>query len=104
MSDAPHRLPPKKDVALALLEGPSLFIYLDPRRAGVLVPKGFAGQPELVLEVGMDMPIPIPDLEVDDAGITCTLSFNRTPFWCRIPLAAVYALTNRDKIGVIWPD
>src|SRR3954471_12175868 len=66
MSDAPRQPPPKKEVALALLEGSSLFVHLDPRRPGVLVPKGFTGQHQLVLQVGLNMAIPIPDLKVDD--------------------------------------
>ena len=38
MSDSPRdKLPPKKEVALALLEGESVFIHLDPRREGVVM-------------------------------------------------------------------
>ena len=104
MTTLPSRLPPKKDVATALLEGPSLFIHLDPRKAEVVVPPYFKRQPQLVLQVGLNMPIPIPDLALDDDGITCTLSFNRSPFWCRIPWASVYALVGEDGKGMVWPD
>jgi stringent starvation protein B len=104
MSDAPRQPPPKKEVALALLEGSSLFVHLDPRRAGVLVPKGFTGQHQLVLQVGLNMAIPIPDLKVDDVGVSCTLSFNRSPFWCRLPWSAIYALVGEDGRGMVWPD
>ncbi|MCC6553958.1 MAG: hypothetical protein IT372_13185 [Polyangiaceae bacterium] len=105
MPDAPRPLPPKKDVALALLERePSVFIHLDPRRPGVSVPRWFTGQPQLVLQVGMNMPIPIPDLKVDDEGISCTLSFSRTPFWCRIPWHAIWALVGEDQRGLVWPE
>jgi len=104
MSDAPRRLPPKKEVALALLEGPSVFVHLDPRRPGVIVPKWFMGQPQLVLQVGLNMAIPIPDLKVDDDGLTCTLSFNRAPFWCNLPWSAIYALVGEDGRGMIWPN
>jgi stringent starvation protein B len=104
MSDPPRQLPPKKDVALALLEGPSLFVHLDPRSEGVQVPKWFTGQPQLVLQVGLNMAIPIDDLKVDDDGITCTLSFNRAPFWCRLPWSAVYALVGEDGRGMVWPE
>jgi Stringent starvation protein B len=104
MSDAPRQLPPKKEVALTLLEGPSLFVHLDPRRADVLVPKGFAGQPQLVLQLGLNMAIPIPDLKLDEVGISCTLSFNRSPFWCRLPWSSIYALVGEDGHGMIWPD
>jgi hypothetical protein len=104
MSDAPRQPPPKREVALALLEESSMFIHLDPRRADVLVPKGFMGQPQLVLQVGLNMAIPIPDLTIDEAGISCTLSFNRSPFWCRIPWHAIYALVGEDGRGGVWPE
>ena len=102
--EVPPQLPPKKDVATALLQGPSLFIHLDPRKPEVVVPKWFKNQPQLVLQVGMNMAVPIPDLEVSDDGICCTLSFNRSPFWCSLPFAAIYALVGEDGRGMIWPD
>lgn len=105
MSDSPSdKLPPKKEVALALLEGESVFIHLDPRREGVLVPKQFVKQTQLVLQVGLKLAIRIPDLHIDDEGISCTLSFNRAPFWCRMPWAAIYALVGPDGRGMLWPD
>jgi stringent starvation protein B len=96
--------PPKKDVATALLEGSSLFVHLDPRKADVIVPPYFKKQPQLVLQVGLNMPVPILDLALDDDSMTCTLSFNRSPFWCRIPWASVYALVGEDGKGMVWPD
>jgi hypothetical protein len=104
MSTPPRQPPPKKEVALALLEESSMFIHLDPRRPEVTVPKWFNGQPQLVLQVGLNMAIPIPDLKLDEKGITCTLSFNRAPFWCKIPWTAIYALVGEDGRGGVWPD
>ncbi|MFT3773571.1 MAG: ClpXP protease specificity-enhancing factor SspB [Minicystis sp.] len=104
MSNAPRQPPPKKEVALALLEESSMFIHLDPRRAEVVVPRSFLKQPQLVLQVGLNMAIPIPDLRLDDDGISCTLSFNRAPFWCKIPWTAIYALVGEDGRGGVWPD
>jgi stringent starvation protein B len=104
MSTPPRPLPPKKDVALALLQGSSLYIHLDPRKSEVVVPLHFKKQAQLVLQVGLNMAVPIPDLQVDDEGVTCTLSFNRNPFWCRLPWTAIYALVGDDKRGMIWPD
>jgi stringent starvation protein B len=97
-------LPPKKDLALALLQESSVFIHLDPRKPEVIVPPYFKKQPQLVLQVGLNMAVNIPDLTVDDEGVSCTLSFNRTPFWCRLPWTAVYALVGEDHQGMIWPD
>jgi hypothetical protein len=94
----------KKDVALAILATQSMFVYLDPRRPGVLVPKQFGRQSQLMLQVGRTMAIPIPDLDVSDAGITATLSFSRHPFLCQIPWPAVYALVGEDGQGGVWSE
>jgi len=109
MSNSSHPLPPKKDVAMALLQGPSVFIHLDPRKPQVVVPAYFKKQPQLVLQVGLNMQIPIPDLKVDDEGVTCTLSFNRRPFWCKLPWSAIYALVGeategQEMKGMLWPE
>ena len=98
------RLPPKKDVALALLEQATVLVHLDPRGEQVQVPAWFKRQPQLVLQIGLNMPKPIPDLTVDDEGISCTLSFSNTPHYCHLPWAAVYALIGASGRGMVWPD
>ncbi len=98
------RLPPKKDVALALLEQATVLVHLDPRGEAVQVPAWFKRQPQLVLQIGLNMPKPIPDLSVDDAGISCTLSFSNTPYFCQLPWASVYALIGASGRGMVWPD
>ncbi len=97
-------LPPKKDVALALLERSSVHIHLDPRVSSVIVPSWFKNQPQLVLQVGLNMPVPIPDLRLDDDGLSCTLSFNRAPFHCVVPWASVFAMVGDDGRGMVWPE
>ena len=42
-------LPPKKEVALALLERSNVDVYLDPRADGVVVPPQFRKEPRLIL-------------------------------------------------------
>ena len=96
--------PPKKDVARALLLRGSVFVYLDPRRDDVAVPVWLADQPQLVLQVGLDLPIPIPDLRVDDDGVYGTLSFNRAPFIVVVPWDAVFALWGDDGMGMVWAE
>jgi stringent starvation protein B len=98
------RLPPKKDVALALLEQASMYIHLDPRADSVHVPAWFKKQPQLVLQVGLNMAVPIPDLQVDEKGLSCTLSFNRQPFLCMIPWAAVFALVGEKGQAMVWAE
>jgi stringent starvation protein B len=97
-------LPPKKDVALALLERSSVYVHLDPRQPAVVVPPWFKKQAQLVLQVGLNMQVPIPDLRLDDDGLSCTLSFNRDPFFCVVPWASVFAMVGDDGRGMVWPD
>ncbi|HVU01456.1 MAG TPA: ClpXP protease specificity-enhancing factor SspB [Polyangiaceae bacterium] len=101
---APTALPPKKDVMLALLQRSSVFINLDPRGEDVRVPPWFKKQPQLVLQVGLNMAVRIPDLDVGDEAVSCTLSFNRSPFFCWIPWRAVFALVGDDGKGMMWPS
>jgi stringent starvation protein B len=100
----PTRLPRKKDVVLALLEQASVFVHVDPRIPDVRVPPWFKRQPQLVLQIGLNMPVPIPDLDVSDHGLSCTLSFNRSPFLCQIPWSSVFALVGESGRGMVWPD
>ncbi len=99
-----HPLPPKKEVALALLERSKVLVHLDPRKDGVIVPMGFRKQPQLVLEIGLNMPVPIPDLRLDEEGMSCTLSFSRQPFYCIVPWSSVFAMVGDDGRGMVWPD
>jgi stringent starvation protein B len=97
-------LPPKKDVALALLERSSVYVHLDPRQVSVVVPPWFKKQPQLVLQIGLNMHVPIPDLRLDDDGMSCTLSFNRSPFYCVVPWGSVFAMVGDDGRGMVWPE
>ena len=100
----PTPLPPKKEVMLALLERSSVFVHLDPRRDDVRVPPWFKKQAQLVLQVGLNMAVPIPDLSVDDDSVSCTLSFSRSPHFCYVPWSAVFALVGDDSRGMVWPN
>jgi len=99
-----HPLPPKKEVALALLERSSVHLHLDPRVDGVTVPPWLKKQPQLVLQIGLNMPVPIPDLRLDDEGMSCTLSFQRSPFFCVVPWSSIFAMVGEDGRGMVWPD
>ncbi len=104
MAEEEKPLPPKLDVARYLLAQGSVFVHLDPRMETVAVPQSYRSEPQLVLQIGFDMPVPISDLEVDSEGVYGTLSFNRTPFTCQVPWEAVFALAGDDGRGMVWPD
>lgn len=95
--------PPKKDQLQKLLARGSVFVHLDPRREGVKVPEWLAARPQLVLQLGLNFAIPIPDLVIDEQGVRCTLSFNRAPFYCVLPWSAVYAVVAEDGQVTVWP-
>lgn len=99
---SPH--PSKKEVALSILEKGDLHIHLDPRRNGVVVPPKLRALPRLTLQVGYRMAVPIKDLVVDEAGISATLSFERSPFWCSLPWSSVFALAGKDQQGMVWQE
>lgn len=101
---ATGRLPPKMDVLNALLEHTSVLVHLDPRPPEVLVPNWFKKQPQLALQIGLNLPLPIKDLEITEHGVSCTLSFSRTPHFCSLPWSAVYALVGENGRGMVWPD
>jgi stringent starvation protein B len=88
----------------ALLERSSVYIHLDPRKDEVRVPPWFKKQPQLVLQVGLNMAVRIPDLDIGEDAVSCTLSFNRSPFFCWVPWSAVFALVAEDGKGVLWPN
>ena len=48
------------------------------------------------------MPVPIPDLRIDQEGVFGTLSFKGVPFACFVPWAAVFALVGEDAKGMVW--
>lgn len=106
---SPER-PTKPQAFLALLKEGWTSLHLDARRIGVLVPQGLRGQAHLVLQYGHDLPISIPDLEVDEDGVHATLSFSRMPQRTFVPWSAVYAITcndprsSNDGRGVLYPE
>lgn len=95
----------KKDCFAELIKQGDVFIALDPRVKGVVVPLHFkqGGSSELTLQFGFNMPKPIPDLEWDDDGVRATLSFSNSPFYCVIPWAAVYSIHN-GRVGKTWNE
>jgi stringent starvation protein B len=106
---SPER-PTKPQAFLALLKEGWTSLHLDARRIGVLVPQGLRAQAHLVLQYGHDLPISIPDLEVDEDGVHATLSFSRMPQRTFVPWTAVYAITCNDPRscnegrGVLYPE
>jgi stringent starvation protein B len=97
-----HTLPAKKDVARGLLLRGTIYLHVDPRVEHVVVPRWLGKQPQLVLQIGLDLAIP--DLRVDADGVSGTLSFNRSPFRCVIPWDAIFGISDEQGRGMVWPE
>jgi stringent starvation protein B len=98
----PDERPLKREAFLAFLRDGWVSLHLDARRAGVVVPPMFAGEPHLVLQYGRNMPIPIPDLDVSEEGVSATLSFSRAPHRTVVPWSAVYVVACTDGRGILY--
>ena len=96
--------PSKQQAFLALLREGWTSLHLDARRPGVIVPQQLRGEPHLVLQYGHDLPIPSPDLEVDDYGVHATLSFSRAAHRTVVPWSAVYVVACDDGRGVLYSE
>ena len=94
--------PSKRDAFTAFLREGWVSLHLDARRTGVQVPQAFATEPHLVLQYGRNMPIPIPDLEVTEDGVSATLSFSRAPHRTHVPWASVYVVACTDGRGILY--
>jgi stringent starvation protein B len=98
----PDERPSKREAFLAFLRDGWVSLHLDARRGGVVVPPAFAAEPHLVLQYGRNMPIPIPDLDVGEDGVSATLSFSRAPHRTHIPWSAVYVVACTDGRGILY--
>jgi stringent starvation protein B len=93
----------KRELLEALLRSSWAYLHVDGRADGVELPE-WLREPAVKLQIGYDMPLPIPDLAIDDEGVRATLSFQRTPHLCRIPWRAIFAISDLDGRGAMFPD
>lgn len=91
--------------AKMLSSASSIMVHLDPRHPEVFVPPHLRNQPQLVLQFGYNLHIPIPNLKIDNKCIEGTLSFARKPSLCVVPWEAVFALMDCDSgLGEVYED
>lgn len=69
-----------------------------------MVPVHLKGEGHLVLQYGSNLPIPIPDLQIDESGVSATLSFARSPHQTVVPWSAVYVIASEDGRGVLYNE
>jgi hypothetical protein len=92
----------KQQILLELLKDAWVYVNLDPRREGVLLPDFLRQEPRVVLQYGYNMPVPIADLTIDEEGIKATLSFRRQPYSTLVPWSAIFALSDGEERHFVW--
>lgn len=94
----------RKLVEELLAEGPVL-VRVDARSEGVHVPEDFRNDPRLVLRFGYGLSPAIADLDIDEEGISGTLTFGGRPFHCILPWRSLYAVVAEpEQRGMVWPE
>jgi len=79
-----------------------IYIVVNATREDVIVPEHLFGDPALRLVLNLRMPQPI---RIREDVIESELTFQGTPFSCRIPMQAVWAAYLPDlhlDTGIIW--
>ena len=98
-------LPAKSDVALELIGNGPILVHIDARVDAASVPASFSGDARLVLRFGYQLSPAIADLDIDDEGISGTLTFGGKPHRCIVPWTSVYAIVGEDdQRGMVWPE
>jgi stringent starvation protein B len=113
LADAARLRPPAADLGAdrpeklrmfaRLIEQGMTMVTLDARQPGVRVPSNLSQ--ELMLNLNFSLRFGIDDFAYDDDGVRASLTFQKMPFFCEIPWAAVYQMTstvNADRM--VWPD
>jgi stringent starvation protein B len=95
---------PSKRAALEkLLDQGMVMVHVDARRPGVRVPPAFRGDPQLRLNLSYRFASH--DLAVSDDYVRCTLSFQGLPYYCELPLDALFAITSHvTGEALVWPE
>lgn len=97
--------PSRADIFKALiLRNDSVFVHMMPKWPGAVVPAKLKTKKQIVLQLGYDMPVPIPDLLFNDNGLSATLTFGGKPFKVSVPWESIYAMVGSDAKGVVFKD
>jgi hypothetical protein len=98
----------KKRFALETLlsEERSVYLLINTAFENVVLPSDFLkSATPVVLQLGLNLSIPIRDLEITSEGWSATLSFSRRLFKVWIPWGAVCEIVNEDKTrGARFPE
>ncbi len=93
----------KRQIVTQLLEEEDFILMLvHPQVPGVVLPEDLMKSTQPVgINIGWRMAIPAPDLTLSEDKVSCTLSFNQTPFFCEFPWPSIMQVSVSDE-HMIW--
>lgn len=94
----------KSEIVRNLLEqGINVYIHLDSRKPGCVLPRKYADLPHVTLVFGRRLNIPIPDITITHDGISGTLHFPEFGYvHCTVPWDAVWAISQDSGAFSVW--
>ncbi|TNE50050.1 MAG: hypothetical protein EP343_10045 [Deltaproteobacteria bacterium] len=99
----PSAQPEKKEALLEMLSNSMVMLHLDATHPEAEVPAHFREDSQLRLNVSYRFANV--NLDVDDHYIYAVLSFNQTPFSCKIPLESIWGATQHSTQEFrLFPD
>lgn len=85
-----------------LLDNGMVMVTVNARHEGVRVPPQYARDPQLRLNLSYRFGLPV---ELDDWGVTATLTFGGSPFECRLPWRSIYMMVSHvTGQPLLFPD
>ncbi len=91
----PSAQPEKKELLLEMLSNSMVMLHLDATHPEAEVPEHFREDSQLRLNISYRFANV--NLEVDDHYVYAVLSFNQTPFSCKIPLESIWGATQHSS-------
>jgi len=82
----------------------SVFVHVNSKAEGVVLPTALMGRPQVALQLGLNLAVPVDDLQIDHRGWSATLSFNRLPSLCVVAWPAVFLMAGDSGTGGFWPQ
>ncbi len=96
----------KADILEGLLADHAMVqVWFHTRTHGeTVVPPHLGNRDAVMFEIGLNMPIPIPDLRIADGGFSATLSIQRAPFTVTVLWDAVFMLAVMGEGMVVFDE
>jgi hypothetical protein len=76
-------------------------LYVDPRPPGATLPEALASHEWACLDIGLNLPKPIPDLDIGNWGVYGTLSFGGVPHLCAVGWDQIHAVKHVPSGAIV---